>query len=425
MSLFGFFDPELFRDRSPGSLNRPKSCFSCGLYRDATTKKMEPWGKNRLRLLCIGEAPGEKEDFRGKPWQGKAGERLRSMLETFGIDLDVDCLSFNAVNCRPPRNRTPTDHEIGCCHEQVVAPTLASAQKRVVLLLGSSAVRSVIGSVMPDESDSISVWRGWTIPDQTWGAWLCPVFHPSYVERESEREEVLTIWRSDIERALRCLDRPLPDYGAVRALIRPLYKEEDVKMVLKRVLRGDEGGPVAIDYETTGLKPQANGHKIICASFCTTEASYSFLMPQDPSHEVVRLWKRLLKSPDIGKVAHNMKYEDTWSNIVLGTSVYPWVWDTMLGAHVLDNRKDICGLKFQTYVRFGIAGYDRSVSAHLRSAEKNSNTINNLEEVIRVQGPEDVLVYCALDSLFTRWLYLIQREEMKNVQFDGRLYPSP
>jgi hypothetical protein len=33
----------------------------------------------------------------------------------------------------------------------------------------------------------------------------------------------------------------------------------------------------------------------------------------------------------------------------------------MLAAHWLDNRPDICSLKFQAFVSFGVAGYDEDM----------------------------------------------------------------
>src|SRR5262245_55709228 len=91
---------------------RKLSCPSCGLYRTCLSPMIEPFGSFDKELMLIGEGPGETEDKRGKPWQGKAGNLLRNTLDEFDIDLVNDCISLNAVNCRPPSNRAPTPHEI-------------------------------------------------------------------------------------------------------------------------------------------------------------------------------------------------------------------------------------------------------------------------------------------------------------------------
>jgi DNA polymerase len=108
------FDPE-------SSTAKSFSCSSCGLYDHVKSPRMEPYGKFRKGILNIGEAPGEVEDNRGKPWQGRAGQVLHRVYREVGIDLFEDCLNVNAVSCRPTSktgsNRTPTDKEIQACKE--------------------------------------------------------------------------------------------------------------------------------------------------------------------------------------------------------------------------------------------------------------------------------------------------------------------
>src|SRR6476619_1685242 len=42
-------------------------------------------GSPAARLMIIGEAPVEEEDKRGKPFQGRAGQMLNTLLEEAGI----------------------------------------------------------------------------------------------------------------------------------------------------------------------------------------------------------------------------------------------------------------------------------------------------------------------------------------------------
>ncbi len=41
-----------------------------------------------------------------------------------------------------------------------------------------------------------------------------------------------------------------------------------------------------------------------------------------------------------------MKYEDTWSREKLKQQGKGWLWDSMIAAHILDNRPGVTGLKF-------------------------------------------------------------------------------
>jgi hypothetical protein len=109
-----------------------------------------------------------------------------------------------------------------------------------------------------------------------------------------------------------------------------------------------------------------------------------------------------------------MKFEDTWAAWRLGVHVGGWAWDTMLAAHVLDNRPGISGLKFQAYVRYGIGGYNTEVKPYLESPGKNGNAHNRIEELIKTAtGRQRLLVYCGMDALLERRLALDQMKEMR------------
>jgi len=69
-------------------------------------------GEGSKGILIIGEAPGVTEDEMGKQFVGESGQLLERYLKDYGIDLHKDCRLINAINCRPPANRTPTPREI-------------------------------------------------------------------------------------------------------------------------------------------------------------------------------------------------------------------------------------------------------------------------------------------------------------------------
>lgn len=381
------------------------SCASCGLYKYVLSPRMQPFGKFKKGILNLGEAPGEHEDKKGRQWQGKAGQRLQKTYRKLGIDLFEDCLNFNAVNCRPVdgkgNNRSPTNNEILCCRQRVLK-VIEEYKPKVIVLFGQAALESVIGWRWTKQLGNISKWRGFTIPDQHFKAWLCPTFHPSYVERQQDSPELETIWMKDLKRAIKKIDEPKwptkPD------------EEKSVHFIdIEDLENINFGDTIAIDYETTGLKPYLKGHKIVCASVASGEDSVSvFMVPEDSNRwEPLR---KLLASKKIGKIAHNMKFEEMWSRGYLKQPVSNWVWDSMLAAHVIDNRSDITSLKFQTYIHFGEVGYDDQVSKYLQSDDpKNSNAFNKVESLIKTESGRNLLMkYCALDSLFTFRLAQLQ-----------------
>jgi DNA polymerase-1 len=399
----------------PNSLNGVEgSCKECGLFQKAKSPCILPYGSGKKRIVIVGEAPGESEDACGKPWQGRAGNLLRRTLEGLGIDLFEDCISVNAVNCRPVGpsgdNRTPTRREIACCRGKVLS-AIEKAKPKLILLLGACAVESVIGSSWKKDIGGMERWSGWKIPDRKMKAWICPTYHPSFVLR-AKGPEVSNVWTKHLREALAKLEEPFPKFDDESKLIKIMDGLSWLETIPNDSI-------IAIDYETTGLKPWANGHRIVAVAIAVSpdQAFASLIAPitaencSDSGYQ--KLLCNVLTNPNIRKIAHNLKYEERWSRTILGCEVKGWMWDTMLAAHILDNRPGIVGLKFQSYVNFGIADYDESVALFLQSDSKNSNSKNRVEQLL--SSPErirDLLTYCGMDALLTYRLFQIQKRQM-------------
>jgi hypothetical protein len=108
-------------------------------------------------------------------------------------------------------------------------------------------------------------------------------------------------------------------------------------------------------------------------------------------------------------MAHNIKYEDTWCKHRLRTEVKNWEFDSMLAAHILDNREGITSLKFQTYVNFGTIDYASKVYPYLMGTDyKNANSHNRIFEA----DQEDLLFYCGCDSIYEYRLAMRQIRQM-------------
>jgi hypothetical protein len=91
-----------------------------------------------------------------------------------------------------------------------------------------------------------------------------------------------------------------------------------------------------------------------------------------------------------------------------------WEWDSMLAAHILDNRPGITGLKFQSYVHFGIVDYNSDVSAYIHSTSKSGNEFNSLDKLVqKPMGKDKLLKYCGLDAIHEYRLALLQQEVME------------
>ena len=397
--LDGFFNKKETQSESRPD-GKTYSCISCGLYKNCNSPKMQPYGNFKKKIMIIGEHPTDRDDRVGKLWQDKTGRLLQTTLKSFGVDIFEDCISLNAVNCMPFENhhvRWPSNYEIDCCRK-IVLDAVSKYKPHIIILLGTSAVYSIIGHRWKRDFGTIIKWRGWNIPDKDFDCWVCPTYSPGFIFK-SEQPEATTVWNLDLKQSL-----------SLRSVELPKYKEPEIKIIDDLlVLNEIPSGLVAIDYETTGIKPHAPGHKLVCAAVATSpDFAYVFMLPGSKIGR--QPFKDLLARKDIGKIAQNMKFEDTWSVVRLNQQVENWVWDTMLATHILDNRPGITSLKFQTYVQFGIVDYESEIGPYLKSVDsKNGNSLNRILSFLnKPRGKQKLLTYCGLDTIYEYRLAMLQ-----------------
>jgi len=406
----GFFKKEQIESvivKKRARLRSTPNCKACKLYRGCNSPKMQATGRGKKKILIIAEAPDKTEDLKGTQLVGADGKLLRDTLDDMGIDLDKDCRKINAINCRPPDNRTPTLKEIDHCRP-MVWNEIKSFKPKVIILLGGVALQSFLNHRWHKDLGPITKWRGWQIPDRDVNAWVCPTYHPSFIDRHTTSDVADVIWRQDLQNAIDKRKVPI-EYSDEKECVE-IVNEKDAIMKMKWLLMSADLGPfnMAFDYETTGIKPHAKGHKIVsCAiAYSTLEGDYafSFMMTKRTAHS----FKELLKHKHIEKIAHNMKFEESWSRVILKTKVKSWVWDTMQASHVLDNRRWISSLKFQTYINFGLMDYDSHIEPFLKSSKNNANSFNRITDI----NQNELLLYNGMDALLE---YRLAMKQMKQL----------
>jgi uracil-DNA glycosylase family 4 len=362
-------------------------CGVCGLSKTCKSPKMPVYGEGRKGVLVIGEAPGANEDERGRPFVGKAGDLLRTTLKAIGVDFDKDCWVTNALICRPPDNKISDPKAIEYCRPNVMR-AIRELKPKVIILLGASAVKSVIGEIWKESVGELSRWVGWNIPCQKLNAWICPTYHPSYLLRE--HNEVLDIFfAAHLEKAFAHEARPwetVPDWEKDVEVVIDTNKAAEILRVFTR-----RGGQLAFDYEATSLKPEYEGAEVICASVCL-QGQRTIAYPWHG--EAISATKELLWNDNCHFIASNMKYENRFTKFLFGKGVRHWVWDTMLAAHCLDNREGITGLKFQAFALLGVPSYDDHIKQFLQGVKDKKTNLAKSEIDLR-----QLLHYCAMDAL--------------------------
>lgn len=374
------------------------ACAKCGLYRTCISPKMHPQGQGRESVLVVAEAPGREEDRRGTQLIGESGQLLRRSLAAVERDLEEDCWRTNAIICRPPKNRTPTSVELEYCRPNFLA-AVKQYRPRVILILGRVPLELIVGWVWKDSIGTLGRWVGHQIPCYELGAWLCPTWHPSYLLRNPNDEALYKEFCNHLEQAFKLPS--LPEQPRIAERVRVIKEANEATLWLEKFL--EQGGPIAVDYETNMLKPDGPEARIRSCAVCWRgRETISYLW----QGSVIEATRHLLHSPAIPKIAANMKFEERWTRKAFGRGVENWAWDTMQAAHVLDQRGGITGLKFQAFVQFGVASYDQTIEQYL--AAKTTRTEN---EVFR--APVDqLLLYGGIDALLEYKLAVRQRKQI-------------
>ena len=391
-------------------------CGACGLYKHCQSPKMPVSGQGKRRILLLGETGGRNEDRENRQFVGASGQELEKSLAKFGINMRLDCWLTNAVICRPHdaegNNRTPTPKEIEWCRPTVVK-TIKELKPDVIIPLGGTAVKSLLGWLWKEDVGNISRWDGWRIPCQKINSWICPTWHPASLlhdgsrngedQRGARENEVRRLlFEKHLKRASKLKGKPWPDgppnYASMVEVV------WDDARAAKAIGEFAEAGKVcAFDYENSPLKPYVESRRIVCCSISDGDRTISYPW----TGKAIKATKRFLES-DVPKVCSNVKHELLWSFKVFGVWVKNVAFDTMIAAHVLDNREGITSIKFQAFMNLGQESWDDHIKPWLKSKKGGENDHNRIHEL----DLGKLCQYCGLDSLMEILVAKIQAKQI-------------
>jgi len=387
------------------------------LHKYCESPKFAPHGKGREGILIVLESPSNADDENGSYYSGKSGAVVRDTMLRLGYDIDKDCKSIYAVGCKLAGNIIKDESARALC-EPGVWNVIAEMKPRTIIAMGQLALKTVMRHT--SNVGDVVKWAGSVISDRDLKAAVCPTQSP--VEVIMDRTGITRkYFIEDLERVSRIHKRKkkmvfhTPNHE--EQYVTRLVDSKKVMRFLKDVARNYRHKDIAIDYETSGLKPHRKEHAILCASIAFgPKSAVSFILRE----EHMPIFKRILYDKTIGKIAHNMKFEMSWSREKVGTMGRGWLFDTMVAQHVVDNRTGVAGLKYQTYIRYGVRNYDSHISSFLKSEEESANGFNNVKDA----PPDQVLMYCGLDTIYTYMLAfdLVKELKHKTIKFRSSVW---
>lgn len=343
---------------------KPSACVGCSLHQRGHGF-VAPEGPNNAPILLIGEAPGFDEAAMGRPFVGAAGSMLERILRRNRLARGMFKIG-NVLQCVPPQmllEGQPYQYS-AIEHCRVHREVLLQGQHPVVLALGGTAIRTLLG-LHGHPKVRVEEFHG-TVHDDMEGRYkvVCS-FHTSFLQRGAHN--LIGTVSFDLQVALE-LARGEWQPQPIDLVIDPSpeWFEAWVWQLEQAALQDPDGMAIAEDIETpdkAGGKPENE------------------LGPDDDSYQILRC--NFSCHPDQGvtvpyegkfiPLIHRVwaiKCRHYWWNgsgydwdrvnaATGGTVLDPWwQYDMMLGAHVIQSDVPL-GLGFWApfYSQFGAWKY--------------------------------------------------------------------
>jgi uracil-DNA glycosylase len=176
-----------------------KGCKGCPLWAPATQTVFGE-GPADVRVVLVGEQPGDREDREGHPFVGPAGRVLDRALDEAGIDRGATYVTnavkhFKFVERGKRRlHKSPSRSEVLACRPWLDAE-LAALSPDVVVPMGAVAAQALLGP-----SFRVTRQRGEVLPLDGDLVAVATV-HPSSILRgpEEDREQNFAALVADLE----------------------------------------------------------------------------------------------------------------------------------------------------------------------------------------------------------------------------------
>ena len=150
-----------------------ESCTRCSLHTSRRSVVFSS-GPDRARVMCVGEAPGAREDETGIPFVGRAGQLLDRLLLSVGLPRE-EVYICNVLKCWPPGNRNPQPKEIAQC-SPFLRRQVALVRPEVLIAFGTFAAQTLLG-----KRESLGRLRG--VVHTFEGVPLVATYHPAALLR--------------------------------------------------------------------------------------------------------------------------------------------------------------------------------------------------------------------------------------------------
>lgn len=215
--------------------------------------------EDTTKVLIVGEAPGITERIQGRPFIGKSGQILRSVLDQLGLTA----VHFtNACLCHA--EGTPGSTELDCCRERLFRE-IKEVEPKIVILAGAVAVHAMLGQ--EKITDLQGLLLRWTDVRDDYEVPVIPCYHPAALLR---RPDLFKDFVDALDKCKRFLE------GQELIDVQPEDFAEIVvgndwgraATILHR-LKASSSDKLSLDAETSGYNPYTD--RLLCIGLAIRE----------------------------------------------------------------------------------------------------------------------------------------------------------
>lgn len=156
-------------------------------------------GHSDAEVFLIGEAPGYHESVQRRPFVGRSGKLLRSVLGEIGLPPETVYIG-NIVKVRPPDNRDPSAQEI-LAYKPFLDREIEILQPKLIVTLG----RFSMAKFLPEVKISQVHGRLHKVSWQGDVLYVLPMYHPAAALRGTKIKESFVADMSKIPKVLKWL----------------------------------------------------------------------------------------------------------------------------------------------------------------------------------------------------------------------------
>jgi len=304
-------------------------CGECPYFKERSPKVVPPCGTLDAQVVIVGESPGQTEFERGFPFCGASGELLNLYISRFFPSLyeehskagssdefyELRHKHFYITNACLCELKTPDKNYAPHCKKRLLRE-LERLRPKIIIALGALALKFLL------DEEHITSFRGFVIPTPV--GLVLPTYHPAYVLRVPEQEEVFV---RDLAKAYRVLcERYQEDPLDVIVLDSPVA----VEWFIEKVRSLGSKDLLAFDLETTGFDFMSDS--VLCASF-SFDGKVGYVLPASYPRFVDAL-RAILETP-VRKTGANLKFDLKFLR-KLGVGFKNYYFDVTIAQHTIN-----------------------------------------------------------------------------------------